>query len=65
MSSKVVQDFRASFASLVKDKEFLQEAEKTGMEIDPVYGDEAEKLVARLLRTPETQAQKMRELLKF
>ncbi len=65
MSSKVMQDFRASFAALVKDKEFLQEAEKTGMEIDPVYGDEAEKLVARLLRTPETQAQKMRELLKF
>jgi tripartite-type tricarboxylate transporter receptor subunit TctC len=65
LSPKVVQDFRASFATLMNDKDFLQEAEKTGMEINPVYGEDAEKLVVRLLRTPEAQAQKMRELLKF
>jgi len=65
LSPKVVQDFRASFAALMKDKDFLQEADKTGMEINPVYGEDAEKLVVRLLRTPEAQAQKIRELLKF
>ena len=65
MSAKVLDDLRASFIAVLKDKEFLKEAEKTGMEIDPVYGDEAQKLVSRLLLTPEAQAQKMRELLKL
>jgi hypothetical protein len=60
-----VQDFRESIAALMKDKDFLQEADKTGMEINPDYGEDAEKLVVRLLRTPEAQAQKIRELLKF
>ena len=64
MSTKVLQDLRASFVAVLKDEEFLQEARKTGMEIDPVFGDEAEKLVNRLLQTPEVQAQKMRDLLK-
>jgi len=65
MSVKVLQEFRSSFTALLKDKDFLQEADKTGMEIDPLYGEDAEKLVTRLLRTPDAQAQKMRELLKL
>jgi tripartite-type tricarboxylate transporter receptor subunit TctC len=65
MGGKDLQDFRTSFAELMKDKDFLQEAEKTGMEINPVYGEEAEKLVVRLLQTPEAQAQRMREIFKF
>ena len=63
MSAKVLQDFRTAFRAVVKDADFLQEAEKTGMEIDPLFGEEAEKLVARLLQTPEAQAKKMRDLL--
>jgi len=65
MSVKVLQEFRSSFTALLKDKDFVQEADKTGMEIDPLYGEDAEKLVTRLLRTPDAQAQKMRELLKL
>ena len=65
MSAQTLDQFRKSFVSVLKDKDFLQEADKTGMEIDPVYGQEAQELVARLLKTPESQAQKMRELLKL
>jgi tripartite-type tricarboxylate transporter receptor subunit TctC len=64
MTPKAIDDLRSSFMAVLKDKEFLNEAEKTGMEIDPVFGPEAEKLVARLLQTPPAQAQKMRDLLK-
>jgi len=41
----------------------IDDARKTGMEIDPVTGEEAETLVARLLKTPEDQARRMRALL--
>jgi tripartite-type tricarboxylate transporter receptor subunit TctC len=54
---------RTSFQAALSDPLLLEDAKKTGMEIDPVTGEEAEKLVDRLFKTPEDQARRMRALL--
>jgi DNA-binding ferritin-like protein (Dps family) len=37
----------------MKDPEFLEEAQKRGLEINPVSGRDVEKLIAELYRTPK------------
>lgn len=43
-----VQGLRKAFADTLKDPEFSAEAKKSGLEIDPLTGEEVEKIVAGL-----------------
>lgn len=43
---------RAAFAAAVQDKALLAEAEKMKLKVDPVSGEEAQKLIERLYATP-------------
>jgi tripartite-type tricarboxylate transporter receptor subunit TctC len=63
LKPEVLAMLRSSFQSVLVDPLLIDDAKKTGMEIDPVTGKEAETLVARLLKTPEDQARRMRALL--
>jgi hypothetical protein len=45
------------------DPDFMADAEKSQLEVNPVPGDEVQKLVAEIYRTPPEVAQKAAQLL--
>jgi tripartite-type tricarboxylate transporter receptor subunit TctC len=47
-----VAALRTAFMDTMKDKDFLTEAEKTDLEINPVSGEDVEKLVKEIYATP-------------
>ena len=55
---------RKAFMDTMRDGEFLADAEKSGLEINPVGGEEIEKLVKEVYATPPGIAQKAAALLK-
>jgi hypothetical protein len=55
---------RSAFDATLKDPEFLTEAQKLGMEINPVTGADVEALVTRIMNTPPALAERAREALK-
>jgi tripartite-type tricarboxylate transporter receptor subunit TctC len=59
-----VRLMRAAFAATMKDPTFLQEAKASNMEIDPVSGEEINRLLDRVYSAPPDVAQRIRELLK-
>jgi hypothetical protein len=48
----------------VQDPAFLADAQKLGMEINSVRGDDVQALVTRIMATPPEIAQRTREVLK-
>jgi tripartite-type tricarboxylate transporter receptor subunit TctC len=53
MPADRAQALRKAFDLTMKDPEFLAEAEKRGLEINPVSGRDLEKLIAELYQTPK------------
>ncbi len=54
---------RAAFDATMKDPEFLAEAEKRGLEVNPVSGAEAQKLIDELYATPPAVLARTKALL--
>jgi hypothetical protein len=48
----------------MKDKAFLAEADKAQLEITPISGEEVQKLVAEVYKTPPEIVQRAAEILK-
>jgi tripartite-type tricarboxylate transporter receptor subunit TctC len=55
---------RRAFNATLQDPMLLAEAQKLGMEIDPVSGSEVEALVSRIMSTPDALTERAREALK-
>jgi tripartite-type tricarboxylate transporter receptor subunit TctC len=55
---------RKAFQQTMKDPEFIADAKKGRLEIDPVTGEELEELIGRLFRLKPSVVTKLRELLK-
>ena len=55
---------RKAFMDTMKDNEFLADAEKSQLEINPVDGAEVEKLVKELYQTPKPLADKAAQLIR-
>ncbi|MGZ3352848.1 MAG: hypothetical protein ACXU89_28320, partial [Xanthobacteraceae bacterium] len=55
---------RKAFMDTMKDPEFLSDAEKSQLEINPVAGDEVEKLVKELYQTPKPLADKAADFIR-
>jgi tripartite-type tricarboxylate transporter receptor subunit TctC len=55
---------RKAFMDTMKDSEFLADAEKSQLEINPVDGAEVEKLVKELYQTPKPLADKAAQLIR-
>jgi tripartite-type tricarboxylate transporter receptor subunit TctC len=55
---------RRAFDATMTDPAFLAEAQKLGMEVNPVGGEDVEALVTRIMGTPAELAQRAREVLK-
>ena len=58
------QALRKAFDAAVKDPEFLAEAEKAELEVNPVSGAEIDRVLADLYRTPKEVAEKAKKALK-
>ena len=59
-----VQILRRAFRETLKDKDFLTEAVKSKLDVDPLSGEEVEKIVAGLFKLEPTLVTKMGEILK-
>jgi tripartite-type tricarboxylate transporter receptor subunit TctC len=55
---------RRAFEATLRDPAVLVEAQKLGMEINPVSGADVEALVTRMMNTPDALAQRARDALK-
>jgi tripartite-type tricarboxylate transporter receptor subunit TctC len=58
------QIFRKAFQSTLKDAEFVAEAKKGNFELDPVAGEELEKIVNGFFKADPATVNRLRELLK-
>jgi tripartite-type tricarboxylate transporter receptor subunit TctC len=59
-----VQVLRKAFSETMKDREFLAEAAKSKLEVNPVTGAEVETIVSGLFKTDAALLAKMSEILK-
>lgn len=59
-----VQILRRAFRETLKDKDFLAEAIKSKLDVDPLSGEEVEKIVAGLFKLEPALVAKMAEILK-
>jgi hypothetical protein len=62
--AEVVDEWRAAFAAMVVDPEFLADAAKTRLDIMPLSGTEFEALIARSYGAPKTIREKAAQALK-
>ena len=58
-----VQALRRAFDATMKDQGFLAEAKKIGLDLDPLTGEEVQKLVADLANTPPAVVARVRAAL--
>jgi len=58
-----VDAVRAAFDATMRDPDFLKEAEKLKIEVNPVRGEEMQKIVADVLATPKHLAERARAIL--
>jgi hypothetical protein len=54
---------RAAFRATMKDPEFLKDAAQMNFEVDPVYGEPMQKIVEKILSTPNHLAMRAKEFL--
>ena len=59
-----VQLLRKAFLDTLKDKEFVAEAEKVKLDVDPVTGEEVERIIEGLFRLPPPLLAKLKDILK-
>ena len=58
-----VQALRAAFQAVMKDPDFLKDAQAARIEVDPVRGEEMQKVVSEVLATPANLRTRARPLL--
>jgi len=59
-----LQTLRKAFVDTLKDPEFLAEAKKANLDLDPVSGEDLEKTVGNFFKLEPSVANKLREILK-
>jgi tripartite-type tricarboxylate transporter receptor subunit TctC len=60
-----VKALRTAFANMVKDKDFLADAEKEKRELDVVTGEEMQALLERLSKTPKALIARLADSIKY
>jgi tripartite-type tricarboxylate transporter receptor subunit TctC len=59
----VVQAMRRGFLDTMKDPEFLKEAQKAKLDVDPISGEDVEKTVRRIYQQSPSMIAKLKEIL--
>ena len=62
--ASTVVALREAFDATMRDPDYRAEAEKMGLEVNPVSGARVQDMVAEIYRTPRTVIQKMMKLSK-
>jgi tripartite-type tricarboxylate transporter receptor subunit TctC len=60
---EVVQAMRRAFAETMKDPEFVKEAQKAKLDVDPINGEEVGKTVKRIFQQSPSTIAKLKEIL--
>ena len=60
---ELLQIVRKGFSDTMKDREFMAAAEKAGLDTDPLSGEEVEKLVHDLFKTPPQIVERLKQVL--
>jgi hypothetical protein len=58
-----VKALRAAFDATMKDPEFLADAKRSGFDINPVSGEEMQKIVADIVATPKVIADRLQSII--
>ncbi|MDB5509487.1 MAG: Tripartite-type tricarboxylate transporter, receptor component TctC [Hyphomicrobiales bacterium] len=58
-----VKALRAAFDAMVKDPAFLEAAKKENLDIDPVSGEELQRIVGEIVDTPKPIADRLQEII--
>ncbi len=58
-----VKALRDAFSAMVKDEAFLEDAKKLGLDINPVSGEELQKIVADIVDTPARVADRLNQII--
>lgn len=58
-----VKALREAFAAMVKSPGFLEEAQKLSLDINPVLGEELQKIVAEIVDTPKPIADRLTQII--
>jgi tripartite-type tricarboxylate transporter receptor subunit TctC len=58
-----VTALRGGFDGMIKDQNFLADAARLNLEIDPVSGAELQEIVAEILKTPKSVSKRLAEYL--
>jgi tripartite-type tricarboxylate transporter receptor subunit TctC len=58
-----VKALRAAFDATMKDPQYLEEAKRIGMDVNPLSGEEVERLVRNIQATPQDIIDRTREIL--
>ncbi|HUF43484.1 MAG TPA: tripartite tricarboxylate transporter substrate-binding protein [Verrucomicrobiae bacterium] len=59
----LLETIRKGFSATMKDAEFMAAAEKAGLEVDPLTGEEVERLVFDLFKTPPPVVETLKRVL--
>lgn len=59
-----VQILRNAFMDTMKDPEFLADATKSRLDLDPLDGEEMQKMVSGMFKLPPALVSRLREILK-
>ena len=60
-----VETLRHAFRETMSDKAFLADAEKLNYEINPVYGEQLQQIVARMLETPKDVVEMAKDAMNY
>ena len=60
---KLVKPLRAAFAKITKNKSFIKDAYKRGLEVNPIAGKDIQKIVNNLMDTSPTTVKRARNLI--
>ncbi len=58
-----VQALRGAFEQLMKDQAFLAEAKKENFDIDPVSGEQLQRIVGDIVGTPKPLADRLQQII--
>jgi hypothetical protein len=64
VAAEPLRILRAAFAATLQDKDFLADAERTRIDIDPSSGERVQQLVERLYATPKATVERAKELIR-
>ena len=65
MPADRVAALRKAFLETMKDKELLAEAQRIGLAIDPISGEDLQKLAANIFATPAPFVEKTKDALVY